>query len=80
MKFIVKWLWKITRFIEVMASIMENVTSHRLEMAGVPESQWQSIREGFLSTQQLDGQNETETKEEDPFIAEARKLVGDDIT
>ncbi|MFJ5625658.1 DNA polymerase III subunit gamma/tau [Peribacillus loiseleuriae] len=68
-----------TRFIEVMASIMENVTSHRLEMAGVPESQWQSIREGFLSTQQLDGQQETETKEEDPFIEEARKLVGDEL-
>lgn len=68
-----------SRFLEAIASIMQQVTGHRLELAGVPESQWAQIREEFISTQQMDGTSEVETKEEDPFIAEARKLVGDDL-
>ena len=67
------------RFVEVIASIMQQLTGHRMEIAGVPESQWQRLREDFISTQQFDGPEETESKEEDPFIAEARKLVGDDL-
>ena len=67
------------RFVEVIASIMQQLTGQRMEIAGVPESQWQRLREDFISTQQFDGSEETESKEEDPFIAEARKLVGDDL-
>ncbi|PRS23534.1 DNA polymerase III subunit gamma/tau [Bacillus sp. RJGP41] len=67
------------RFVEVIGSIMQQLTGHRMEIAGVPESQWQRLREDFISTQQFDGPEETESKEEDPFIAEARKLVGDDL-
>ncbi|PJN90523.1 DNA polymerase III subunit gamma/tau, partial [Bacillus sp. mrc49] len=67
------------RFVEVIASIMQQLTGHRMEIAGVPESQWQGLREDFISTQQFDGPEETDSKEEDPFIAEARKLVGDDL-
>lgn len=67
------------RFVEVIASIMQQLTGNRMEIAGVPESQWQRLREDFISTQQFDGPEETESKEEDPFIAEARKLVGDDL-
>ena len=67
------------RFIEVIASIMQQLTGHRMEIAGVPESQWQKLREDFISTQQFESPEETESKEEDPFIAEARKLVGDDL-
>lgn len=68
-----------SRFIEVLAAIMQQLTGHRMEMAGVPEDQWQSIREDFISTQQLDNPEEVDKQEEDPFIAEARKLVGDDL-
>ncbi|PLS14628.1 DNA polymerase III subunit gamma/tau [Bacillus sp. M6-12] len=64
------------RFLEVLSSIMHKTTGKRLEMAGIPEEQWQMVREEFLSTQQTDTK-ETGTAEEDPFIAEARKLVGD---
>ncbi|MFI8496662.1 DNA polymerase III subunit gamma/tau [Peribacillus butanolivorans] len=67
------------RFVEVIASIMQQLTGRRMEIAGVPESQWQRLREDFISTQQFEGTEETESKEEDPFIAEARKLVGDDL-
>ncbi|MFJ7748255.1 DNA polymerase III subunit gamma/tau [Peribacillus sp. NPDC097295] len=67
------------RFVEVIASIMQQLTGHHMEIAGVPESQWQRLREDFISTQQFESPEETESKEEDPFIAEARKLVGDDL-
>ena len=68
-----------SRFMGAITAIMQQLTGHRMEMAGVPESQWQQLREDFISTQQLDGPEEPDKQEEDPFIAEARKLVGDDL-
>ncbi|MDQ0221418.1 DNA polymerase III subunit gamma/tau [Peribacillus cavernae] len=68
-----------TRFLEVMAAIMQKITGHRLEVAGVPENQWQRIREDFLATQAIDSPDARVQQEEDPFIAEARKLVGDEL-
>ncbi len=68
-----------SRFTGAIATITQQLTGRRMEMVGVPESQWQQLREDFISTQQLDGSEETDIKEEDPFIAEARKLVGDDL-
>ena len=35
------------RFTEALAAIMQQLTGRRMEMAGVPESQWQSITRGF---------------------------------
>jgi DNA polymerase III subunit gamma/tau len=68
-----------SRFMEAITAIMQQLTGRHMEMAGVPESQWQQLREEFISTQQLDSSEETDKQEEDPFIAEARKLVGDDL-
>jgi DNA polymerase-3 subunit gamma/tau len=67
------------RFTGAIAAIMQQLTGRRMEMAGVPESQWQQLREDFISTQQLDDSEEMVKQEEDPFIAEARKLVGEDL-
>ncbi|MFD0051997.1 DNA polymerase III subunit gamma/tau [Actinomycetes bacterium NPDC127524] len=67
------------RFIETMAMILQQITGHRLEMAGVPESQWQQLREDFLATQNQDSTETDRKQDEDPFIAEARKLVGDEL-
>ncbi|CAH0347748.1 DNA polymerase III subunit gamma/tau [Bacillus sp. CECT 9360] len=67
------------KFIEAMATIMQRITGHRLEMVGVPENQWQQTREEFLATQSTDPSDEGIQQEEDPFIAEARKLVGDEL-
>lgn len=67
------------KFIEAMAAIMQRITGHRLEMVGVPENQWQQTREEFLATQSIDAPEEGVQQEEDPFIAEARKLVGDEL-
>lgn len=68
-----------SRFTGAIAAITQQLTGRTMEMVGVPESQWQQIREEFISTQQLDTSEETNIQEEDPFIAEARKLVGDDL-
>lgn len=67
------------RFTGALANIMLSLTGRHMEMAGVPENQWHYIREEFISSQHADGLEETDSQEEDPFIAEARKLVGDDL-
>lgn len=68
-----------SRFMGAIATITQQLTGRRMEMVGVPESQWQQLREDFISTQHQDGPEEKDIQEEDPFIAEARKLVGDDL-
>lgn len=68
-----------SRFMGAIATITQQLTGRRMEMVGVPESQWQQLREDFISTQHHDGPEEKDLQEEDPFIAEARKLVGDDL-
>ena len=68
-----------SRFTSAIATITQQLTGRPMEMVGAPESQWQQIREDFISTQQPDGQEESDIQEEDPFIAEARKLVGEDL-
>ncbi|PLT27678.1 DNA polymerase III subunit gamma/tau [Peribacillus deserti] len=66
-----------SRFLDALGSIIQQTIGKRLAVIGVPEDQWGKIREEFLSTQSNDM---TESKqEEDPFIAEARKLVGDEL-
>ena len=44
-----------SRFTGAIATIIQQLTGRRMEMVGVPESQWQQLREDFISTQQLDG-------------------------
>ncbi|WP_026693539.1 DNA polymerase III subunit gamma/tau [Peribacillus kribbensis] len=83
--FVVKFKYEIhcqmamdnARFIEALSSIIQQTIGKRLTMLGVPEDQWASIREEFLSSQSNDGT--MDKQEEDPLIAEARKLVGDEL-
>ncbi|MBM7694785.1 DNA polymerase-3 subunit gamma/tau [Peribacillus deserti] len=66
-----------SRFVEALGSIIQQTIGKRLAMVGVPEDQWVKIREDFLSLQSNDMPDTKQ--EEDPFIAEARKLVGDEL-
>ncbi|MFC0525920.1 DNA polymerase III subunit gamma/tau [Pontibacillus salicampi] len=47
----------------------------------IPEDKWQELREEFVKQRQQDeeGEKGEEAPQEDPLIAEARKLVGDDL-
>jgi DNA polymerase-3 subunit gamma/tau len=58
--------------------ILQEITGKSLEMVGVPEHDWVKIREDFLRDQKDDDDHQQEG-EEDPLIAEARKLVGNDL-
>ena len=55
MKFIVKWQWKIADLCSYCHNYINNLQVIPMEIVGVPESQWQQLREDFISTQQLDG-------------------------
>lgn len=67
------------RFLETVAAIMLKLSGKHLTLEGVPDNQWQQIREEFLSTQSMEDTDENNKQEEDPIIAEARKLVGDEL-
>ncbi|KGP92719.1 DNA polymerase III subunit gamma/tau [Pontibacillus chungwhensis BH030062] len=45
----------------------------------IPETNWQEMREEYVQKQRQQDQPEEESQQEDPLIAEARKLVGDDL-
>lgn len=84
--FVVKFKYEIhcqmtmenSQYTDYIATVMERLIGRPLAIEGVPDQQWKEIRESFLSTQQPD-ENDNEPKQEDPIIAEARKLVGDEL-
>ncbi len=65
-------------YLERISSILQQLIGRNLEFVGIPNEQWLPVREEFLSNQNLE---DTEVKkiEEDPFVTEARNLVGDDL-
>ena len=65
-------------FLEGVAAALLKLTSKRFSLLGVPEEQWLSIRENFLNSshhEEAAGEGES-THEEEPHIAEAKKLFG----
>jgi DNA polymerase III subunit gamma/tau len=65
------------RFIETITLALQELTGTRYNVLGVPEEQWLSIRENFLSTQhQVEGESSESKPEEEPHIAEAKNLFG----
>ncbi len=65
------------RFIQTVVSALQQLTGKNLSLLGVPEEQWLAIREDFLNSHQLHEGEETEPKSEEPHIAEAKKLFGE---
>lgn len=57
--------------------ILMELTGKSFDMLAVPETEWQQIREDFIRGQK----DETggDQQEEDPFIEEAKKLVGPEL-
>ncbi|RIW27395.1 DNA polymerase III subunit gamma/tau [Bacillus salacetis] len=68
-------------FTEALGSIMGQLTGTDYQPIGIPENQWQSVREEFIKHQRTDDPDSaaSEEVEEDPLIAEAKKLVGEDL-
>lgn len=64
-------------FLEAVSASFYKLTGKRFILLGVPEEQWLTIRENFLANQQSDeGENSGAKREEEPHIAEAKKLFG----
>ncbi|MCM3571367.1 DNA polymerase III subunit gamma/tau [Neobacillus mesonae] len=65
-------------FLEAVAAALLKLTSKHFSLIGVPEEQWMAIREEFLKTGQHneDGSPSENAQEEEPHIAEAKKLFG----
>jgi DNA polymerase-3 subunit gamma/tau len=64
---------------EVMSSL-HRLIGRRLLLLGVPDDQWGTIRESFLSSHTVDGADSGENKhEEEPHITEAQRLFGADF-
>ncbi|MFD2442613.1 DNA polymerase III subunit gamma/tau [Bacillus sp. CGMCC 1.16607] len=66
------------RFLEAISSILFELVRKNLNVVGVPEDQWMSIRESFIH-EQSDSEQTNEQQVEDPIIAEAKKLFGSEL-
>ena len=62
-----------------MEAILLSLTGRNLEMVGVPEQEWGKIREDYIRDQRQNDDGNTPDENEDPLIAEAKKLVGADL-
>lgn len=67
-------------FLEAVTAALNKLTGRRLQPLGVPEEHWQTIRESFLSSHQgEEGESSGPAPEEEPHIAEAKKLFGEEF-
>lgn len=62
-----------------MEAILYELLGKRLEMVGVPDQEWGKLREGFLRDQRSDEDTDQQEDGEDPLIAEAKRLVGNEL-
>ncbi|MBS4175872.1 DNA polymerase III subunit gamma/tau [Bacillus sp. FJAT-49736] len=66
-------------FLEAISSILQELTGMNYQVAGIPENQWNDVREDYLKNSMDSEEQSHEQTEEDPFIAEAKKIVGTDL-
>lgn len=69
------------KFLDTLANVLFELLGKRLQLVGIPDEQWQSVREDFLRSQR-DGDESGEgfsANEEEPHVAEAVKLFGAEL-
>ncbi|MCO7177194.1 DNA polymerase III subunit gamma/tau [Sporolactobacillus kofuensis] len=64
---------------ELVQTIVQDVTKKQKVMYPVPEDTWTKMKNAFIERSQSTQEESSEKKEEDPIIAEAKKLVGPDL-
>ncbi|RJS60993.1 DNA polymerase III subunit gamma/tau [Bacillus sp. PK3_68] len=67
------------RFIDSISSVLQELTGNIYQVVCVPEEAWLTIRQNFIKTQKNDSDEQEVEQTEDPLIAEALKLVGEDL-
>lgn len=85
--FIIKFKYEIhcqmamdnANFLSVLSRLFEELLGKSLQIVGIPEEQWLSVREEFIKGHREDESNEiiSEQSGEDPIVSEAVKLFGD---
>lgn len=70
-----------TDFLDAVIAALYKLTGKRFTILGVPEDQWLPIRESFLNSHEGGAEGETSEvpKEEEPHIAEAKKIFGEEF-
>ncbi|WP_018665279.1 DNA polymerase III subunit gamma/tau [Heyndrickxia acidiproducens] len=66
------------KFLHAITSILGELTGREYQAAGVPEGEWNTIREDYIHHHKEEDTDE-EKVPEDPLISEAIKLVGSDL-
>lgn len=65
---------------QTIESLLSDIFGKTVSIIPVPETDWQEIRADFVKKQkQQEEEGQDEPASEDPLVAEARKLVGDDL-
>ncbi|WP_436374378.1 DNA polymerase III subunit gamma/tau [Cytobacillus sp. BC1816] len=69
------------KFLDTLANVMFELLGKRLQLVGIPDEQWQSVREDFLRSQRDGDESDEgfERNEEEPHVAEAVKLFGAEL-
>ena len=60
---------------ENVEAILFDLTNRRFEMIAIPEEEWGKIREEFIRSKEA----KAEKSQEDPLIAEAIRLFGEEL-
>jgi len=70
-----------TDFLDAVIAALYKLTGKRFTILGVPEDQWLPIRESFLNSHEggTEGETSEVPKEEEPHIAEAKKIFGEEF-
>ncbi|WP_188456176.1 DNA polymerase III subunit gamma/tau [Virgibacillus oceani] len=63
---------------ETVESVLAKAVGKNLTIIPIPENNWQELRNEYVNKQEQPA-NQQESEQADPFIEEARKLVGDDL-
>ncbi|MET3700094.1 DNA polymerase-3 subunit gamma/tau [Bacillus oleivorans] len=66
-------------FSSTIRAVLNKLTGNDYELIGVPEEEWLSIRESFIRKQKEEGHEVEEDTQEDPLVAEAKRLFGEEI-
>lgn len=69
------------KFVDSFSNMISEMFGKRMQIIGIPDDQWQTVRANYIQNQRSDEQEDGQlgSKEEDPLIAEARKLFGDQL-
>lgn len=64
---------------ETIESVLADEIGKPWTIIPIPERDWQTLRNEYVNKQEQVAPTDKEDEVEDPFVAEARKLVGDDL-